>query len=97
MKLPEDTLIVSDKRGRKMKYKLFEEIVLNKDIPEKNLKKGDVATIVEHHPIADGEDGYSLEIFNVFGDTIAVTTVPESAIEPLTEDEVFNVRPLVAA
>jgi len=80
-----------------MKYKLFEEIVLNKDIPGKELKKGDVATIVEYHPVTDGEDGYSLEIFNVLGDTIAVITVPESAIEPLTEDEIFSVRPLVAA
>ena len=80
-----------------MKYKLFEEIVLNKDIPGKNLKKGDVATIVEHHPVTGGEDGYSLEIFNVVGDTIAVITVPESAIEPLTEYEIFSVRPLVAA
>jgi hypothetical protein len=80
-----------------MKYKLFEEIVLNKDIPGKNLKKGDIATIVEYHPVIDGEDGYSLEIFNALGDTIAVITVPESAIEPLTEHEVFSVRPLVAA
>jgi hypothetical protein len=80
-----------------MKYKLFEEIVLNKDIPSKKLKKGDLATIVEYHPVTNGEDGYSLEIFNVFGDTIAVITVPESAIEPLTKDEIFSVRPLVAA
>ncbi|UCH96154.1 MAG: DUF4926 domain-containing protein [Candidatus Aminicenantes bacterium] len=80
-----------------MKYKLFEEVVLNKDIPGKNLKKGDVATIVEYHPVTDSEDGYSLEIFNVLGDTIAVLTVPESAIAPLTKNEVFNVRPLAAA
>ncbi len=80
-----------------MRYKLFEEIALNKDIPEKNLKKGDVATIVEHHPVTGGEDGYSLEIFNVLGNTLAVITVPESAIEPLTENEIFNVRPMAAA
>lgn len=43
-----------------MAYKLFEEVVLLKDIPEKRLKKGDVATIVEHHPVSKGEDGYSL-------------------------------------
>jgi hypothetical protein len=93
MKLPENTLIAREK----MKYKLFKEIALNKDIPEKKLKKGDIATIVEYHPVTDGEDGYSLEIFNVLGDTIAVITVPESAIEPLTENEVLSARPLVAA
>ena len=55
------------------------------------------STIVEYHPVSGGEDGYSLGIFNAIGDTIVVITVPESAIEPLTEYEVFNVRPLVAA
>ena len=75
-----------------MRYELFEEVVLTKDISEKKLKKGDVATVVEHHPVSNGEDGYSLEIFNVLGDTIAVITVEESAIEPLTVDEIFSVR-----
>jgi hypothetical protein len=36
--------------------------------------------------------GYSLEVFNALGDTIAVVTVPESLIEPLRENEVFSVR-----
>ena len=76
-----------------MKYELFEEVVLLKDIPEKRFKKGDVATIVEHHP-SDSEDGYSLEVFNVLGDTIAVVTVSESEIEPFKEDEIFSVRSL---
>ena len=49
---------------------------------------------VEHHPVADGEDGYTLEVFNVLGDTIAVLTVSESVIEPLTEKEIFSVRSL---
>lgn len=80
-----------------MTFKLYEEVVLTKDIPEKRLKKGDVATIVEHHPVSDGEDGYSLELFNALGDTIAVITVAESAIEPLTEDEIFSVRPFAEA
>ena len=77
-------------------YKLFEEVVLLKDIPEKRLKRGDVATIVEHHPVSKGEDGYSLEVCNALGDTIAVIIVSESAIEPLTENEIFSIRSLVA-
>lgn len=76
---------------------MFEKVSLNKDVPEKNLRKGDVATIVDFHPLKDGEDGYSLEIFNALGDTIAVITVPESAIKPLTENEVFSVRPVVVS
>lgn len=77
-----------------MPYYLFEEVVLLKDISEKGLKKGDVATIVEHHPVAEGEDGYTLEVFNALGDTIAVITVSESAITPLTDKEIFSVRSL---
>jgi len=79
-----------------MKYKLFEEVVLNINIPGKNLRKDDVATIVEFHPVSEGENGYSLEIFNSVGDTIAVITVPESSIKPLTAEEVFSARLLAA-
>ena len=77
-----------------MKYNLFNEVVLLRDIPDKKLKKGDVATIVEHHPSNISEDGYSLEVFNALGDTIAVVTVLESEIATLKESEVFSVRSL---
>ena len=77
-----------------MKYKLFEEVVLTKGLPEKRLKEGDIATVVEHHPVSKGEDGYSLEVFNAVGDTIAIITVPESYIELLTKDEILTVRSL---
>ena len=80
-----------------MRFELFKEVVLLREIPEKKLKKGDVATIVEHHPSNTSEDGYSLEVFNALGDTIAVVTVPESEISTLKESEVFSVRPLEAA
>jgi len=79
-----------------MKYELFEEIVLSRDIPEKNLIKGDVATVVEYYPAPVCEDGYSLEVFNALGDTIAVITVSESAIQSFSENEVLSVRLLAA-
>jgi hypothetical protein len=79
-----------------MKYHLFQRIALVWDIPEEGLKQGDVATIVEHHPVANGEDGYSLEVFNALGSTVAVITVPESALQPLSENEVLSVRSLTA-
>ncbi len=79
-----------------MKYKLFKEVVLLKDIPDKRLKSGDVATIIDYHPVDNSIDGYSLEVFNVFGDTIAVITLSEAEIEPLQENEIFSVRSLIA-
>lgn len=80
-----------------MTFKLFEEVVLLKDIPEKNLKKNDIATVVEHHPVSKGEDGYTLEVFNAVGDTITMLTVPQSTIEPLTANEIISVRLLATA
>jgi hypothetical protein len=75
----------------------LKKIVLLIDIPAKGLKKGDVATIVEHHPSKQSWDGYSLEVFNALGDTIDVITVSEIDIEPLKENEIFSVRPMEAA
>jgi hypothetical protein len=41
---------------------------------------------VEHHLAPDGAEGYSGEVFNALGDTLAIITVPDSALEPLRED-----------
>lgn len=81
-----------------MKFELYKDMVLTRDLPTERLKRGDIVKLVEHHPgRSDQEDGYSAEVFNALGDSIAVITVPESSLAPLREDEVCCVRPLVAA
>lgn len=77
-----------------MRIDLFKRVALRIDIPDQGLRKGDVATIVEHLPGKNGEDGYALEVFNAIGETIGVIMVPESAVEPLTADKIPSVRPL---
>jgi hypothetical protein len=77
-----------------MAIDIFKRVALRIDLPDHGLRKGDVATIVEHLPGKDCEDGYALEVFNAIGDTIAVITVPESAVEPLTADVIPSVRPI---
>jgi len=77
-----------------MRYKLFQQVALSKDIPEKRLRRGDLATVVDHHPARDGEPGYSIEVFNAVGDTIAVTVVPESFLQELSAQEILHVRSL---
>jgi len=78
-----------------MAYELFKKIALRVDVPAHKLRRGDVATIVEAHPGRSGQEpGYSVEVFNAVGDTLAVVTVRESQIEPLTNDEVLHVRRL---
>jgi len=57
----------------KTQFPLFSEVVLLQDMPEYNLKRGSVATIVEHYPMPDIEDdGYSLEGFNLPDVTLEV-------------------------
>lgn len=73
-----------------MKFKPFQQVALARDIPEKNLRRGDVATIVDSHPANGGEVGYSIEIFNAVGDTIAVTAVPESFLEKSPRTKSFT-------
>jgi hypothetical protein len=78
-----------------MKPELYKEVALTRDISAANLKKGDVAVLVDYvtHPTG-GEEGVILEIFNAVGESIAVTTVPISAIAPLRPDHMPAVRPL---
>jgi hypothetical protein len=81
--------------GQSMKYDLFIRVALSQDLPGQNLRCGDVATIVESHPGRPGQEpGYTLEVFNAVGHSVAVVTVRESQIEPLTADEMLTVRPL---
>ncbi|MEA3186372.1 MAG: hypothetical protein QOD99_202 [Chthoniobacter sp.] len=81
-----------------MKYELFTRVALATDLPEHQLRRGDVATLVEFHAgRANQEPGYSLEIFTATGETVAVITVRESQIEPLTSAEVLSVRSLHSA
>jgi len=76
-----------------MDIKMFQRVSLARDIPDSPLKKGDVATLVDvvKHP-EGGEAGCVLEVFNAIGESIDVITVPVSAIEPLSSDEVLSVR-----
>jgi hypothetical protein len=81
-----------------MTLELFQEVALARDLPEHQLRAGDVATLVDFvaHPTG-GEDGCVLEVFNALGESIAVVAVPMTAIEVLRADEILSVRPLARA
>ena len=80
-----------------MPLALYTDAALSRDMPELRLRRGDLVKLIDHHVAPDGEEGYSIEVLNALGDTIAVTTVPASALEALREDEVLSVRPLARA
>jgi hypothetical protein len=78
-----------------VRFDLYTDVALARDVPEHGLCRGDVVKIVDYHPSSNGENGYSIEVFNALGETIAVTAVPESTLEPLHKNEVLSVRPLI--
>jgi len=80
-----------------MKFEMFSRVVLKTDVSEHGLRRGDLATIVDFHPGVPGQEpGYSLEVFNAVGDTVAVIALGESQIETLREDEILCARVLAA-
>lgn len=79
-----------------MKLELYKDAVLSRDVPEHRLKRGDLVKLVDHHIAPDGSEGYSVEVFNAVGNTIAVTAVPVTTLEPLRENEILCARVMEA-
>ena len=49
-------------------------------MPNEGLCAGDVGAVVERHDIPGRETGYSVEFFDMLGHTVAVVTLPASAL-----------------
>jgi hypothetical protein len=78
--------------------KLYEQVVLRRDVAADGLKAGDVATLVDIVPGPEGKSqGAVLEVFNALGHTICVTSVSVDDVEPLQDNEIFSVRRLAQA
>ncbi len=84
--------------GETMTLALYQRVVLTQDMPKEGLRAGDVGVIVEHYPArADVPEGYELEVFAANGQTVAVVSVPASAVREATEHEVLSVREMARA
>lgn len=81
-----------------MTLELYQEVALTRDLPEYQLRAGDIATLVDFvsHPNG-GEEGCLLEVFNAVGESLTVIAVPISTIEVLRPDEILTVRSLAKA
>ncbi|MGB3668656.1 MAG: DUF4926 domain-containing protein [Phormidesmis sp.] len=81
-----------------MKLALYQEIALNRDFLDYNLRRGDMATLIDYVPHPEqGEEGAVLEVFNALGDTLCVVTVPISSIDALQPNDVLSIRRLAPA
>ena len=79
-----------------MNFELFSDVVLTADVPEHDLRAGDIGAIVEHHRVPNLEDGYSVEFFDMTGRTVGVIVVPAGKLRAPSSDDRPAVRALAA-
>ena len=80
-----------------MPLEMFGDVILTLDVPESGLRAGDVGTVVERHVIAGvADEGYSVEFFDMTGNTVAVVTLAASALRLPTPADRPAVRALSA-
>jgi hypothetical protein len=80
-----------------MAFDMYGDVILTRDVPERGLRAADIGTIVERH-VAPGvpEEGYSVEFFDMTGNTVAVVTLPARAFRLPTPADRPAVRVLSA-
>ena len=77
-----------------MAFQMYGEMILTRDAPESGLRAGDIGTVVERHVVPGvTEEGYSVEFFDMTGNTVAVVILPASALRQPTPAD----RPVVRA
>ncbi|MBE9162862.1 MULTISPECIES: DUF4926 domain-containing protein [Microcoleaceae] len=75
-----------------MNYRLYSDVILLCNLPEEGLDTGDIGTVVEQHHVEELETGYSVEFFDLFGNTVAVATLPGSYLRSPTSADRPTVR-----
>jgi Domain of unknown function (DUF4926) len=61
-----------------MNYQLYSDVILLCNFSEEGLYPGDIGTVVEQHHVEGLETGYSVEFFDLLGNTVAIATLPGS-------------------
>ncbi len=75
-----------------MDFSLYTDVILMQDVPEEGVKAGDVGVVVERHEVVGHETGYSVEFFDMLGNTVAVATIPGSTLRTPTHADRPAVR-----
>jgi hypothetical protein len=80
-----------------MPFDMYGDVILTRDVNDHGLRAGDVGTVVERHVVPGVlEEGYSVEFFDMTGNTVAVVTLPASALRLPTPADRPAVRALSA-
>jgi hypothetical protein len=59
-------------------FPLYKDVILLRDLPDEDLYAGDIGTVVEIHQVQGIETGYSVEFFDLLGNTVGIVTLPMS-------------------
>lgn len=69
--------------------KLYDRVVLNKDLPDAGLISGDVGTVVE---IYEKGRGYEVEFYSLDGSTLTVETILKNYVRPARKKDILHIR-----
>jgi len=71
-----------------MRYRLLDTVVLNRDLPERNLCCGDLGAVVEIYE----PDGLEVEFVRASGQTQALVTLSVGDVRPIRDSDQIAVR-----
>ncbi len=80
-----------------MNFPLYSDVILLRDLPEEGVYIGDIGTVVEQHNISGLETGYSVEFFDMLGNTVTVATLSMSSLRLPTREDRPAVRLIAGA
>ncbi len=72
----------------------FAIVALTINLPDYDLKSGDMGTVVD---VVQGGKAYVVEFMTILGKSIAVAEVSPGQIRPVQENEIANVRQVVTS
>jgi uncharacterized protein DUF4926 len=72
-----------------MRYQVLETVVLDRDLAEHGLRKGDLGSVVEIYD----PDGLEVEFVTASGRTAALLTLNDGDVRPASDDDLVSVRP----
>ncbi len=76
-----------------MDIAVLDTVVLDRDLPERGLRRGDIGAVVERYE----PDGAEVEFVTASGKTQALVTLKLSDLRPVGDRDILAVRPLDAA
>jgi len=72
-----------------MRYRILDVVVLDRELPDRGLRRGDLGAVVEIYE----PDALEVEFVTASGRTEAVLTLGVRDVRPVADDDLVSVRP----